>query len=432
MTAEPSPSLLSNAVDLDDGMDDEGPVRPLLPPDDRLWRHPSELHATDTGASSSYSATRTATRTAEGWSPTRVWAVAIVAGVVGALTASGVGMLSGAFDQRTTVVRSVSQDGPSLTLAADTGSAPAVDWTAVDDAVAPSVVAIQVSSASGTATGSGMLMVNGYTSSYVITDSSLVEDGNSITVSYLTGDTVRGHLVRSDPVSGLALVAVPSRQGMFPSLGSAAELQVANPVLAVGARTWPGGSVFSGWVSGEDREVDIASGLSMQNMIAVTSVQIPASAAGGPLVDSHGRVVGVTVSLDPTDPTDQGLTFAVPIDMAKRICQEMLADTSINHPWLGVTDAIDLSSAVASQLRVVGGAQVGSVWPGSPASRVGLSPNDIIISFDGNPVTSTGALTTLLAATPLGKVVTITYIHEGQQRTATVVVANQPGGDGSG
>ena len=340
-------------------------------------------------------------------------------------------MLSGAFDQRTTVVRSVSQEGPSLTLASDSGNAPAVDWTAVDDAVAPSVVAIRVNGASGMTTGSGVLMVDGDSSSYVVTDSSLVQNGGAIDVSYLSGETVVGRLVRSDPVSGLALVAVPIRHGMFPAFGTAAELQVANPVLAVGARTSPGGSVFSGWVSGEDREVDVSSGLSMQNMIAVTSAQIPASAAGGPLVDSHGRVVGVTVSLDPTDPTDQGLTFAVPIDMARMICQEMLSNTSINHPWLGVTDAIDLSSAVANQMRVSGGAQVGGIWPGSPASRVGLSPNDIIISFDGVPVTSTGSLTRLLAGTPLGKVVTISYIHDGVQKSAAVVVTNQPGDNAS-
>jgi len=431
MTAEPPSSLLSKPVETDDGLDDEGPVRPLLPPDDSLWRHPSELQASGTRISATTVGAHPTNRGSEGWSPTRVWAVAVVAGVVGALTASGVGMLSGAFDQRTTVVRSVSQEGPSLTLASDSGNAPAVDWTAVDDAVAPSVVAIRVNGASGMTTGSGVLMVDGDSSSYVVTDSSLVQNGGAIDVSYLSGETVVGRLVRSDPVSGLALVAVPIRHGMFPAFGTAAELQVANPVLAVGARTSPGGSVFSGWVSGEDREVDVSSGLSMQNMIAVTSAQIPASAAGGPLVDSHGRVVGVTVSLDPTDPTDQGLTFAVPIDMARMICQEMLANTSINHPWLGVTDAIDLSSAVANQMRVSGGAQVGGIWPGSPASRVGLSPNDIIISFDGVPVTSTGSLTRLLAGTPLGKVVTISYIHDGVQKSAAVVVTNQPGDNAS-
>lgn len=416
-------------MELDDGLDDEGPFRPFLPPDDRLWRHPSEIRASDTPMATQEPG-RAGTRTAQTWAPTRVWAVALVAGVVGALTASAVGMLTGAFEQQTTVVRSVSPEGPSLTLASDMGSgAPAVDWTAVDDAIAPSVVAIRVSGAGGTSAGSGMLMVEGEDTSYIVTDSSLVSGGNSITVSYLSGETVRGRLVRSDPLSGLALVSVPHGQGIFPILGSVAELQDANPVLAVGARAWPGGHVFSGSVSGEDREVDTTSGTTMQNLIAITSVQIPSAAAGGPVVDNHGRVVGVTVALDPTDPTDQQLTFAVPIDLVKRICQEMLANASLDHPWLGVTDAVDLSSAVANQLRVSGGTQVGGIWPGSPASRAGLSPDDIIISFGGTPVTSTGALTMLLSGTAPGKVVPISYIHDGVQKEGNVVISNQPPGD---
>lgn len=409
-------------METDDGLDDDGPSRPLLPPDDRLWRHPSELR--DAGVGSPASAVRNPPSSGPG----RVWAVAIVAGVVGALTASGVGMLSGAFEQQTTVVRSVSQ-GPSLTLASDNGNGTtAVDWRGVDDAIAPSVVAIEVSSASGPATGSGMLMVQGDDSSYVVTDSSLVAAGGSISVSYLSGDTVRGRLVASDPLSGLALLAVPRGQGIIPPLGTVAELQDATPVLAVGARTLPGGSVFAGSVSGEDREVDISTGQSMENMIAMTSAQIPSSAAGGPLVDSSGRVIGVTLSLDPTDPTDQGLTFAVPIDLVKRICSEMLTDTTVQHPWLGITEAVDLSSAIANQLGVSGGAQISGIWPGGPASHAGLSSNDIIISFDGSPVTSTGSLTTLLAGAPLGKVVHISYIHDRVQRTGTLMVSDQPSG----
>lgn len=415
------PVTTLSAVETDDGLDDDGPVRPLLPPDDRLWRHPSEVGAS--GAPVSSTLTRDPRPAVQG----RVWAVAIVAGVVGAVAASSVGMLSGAFDQQTTVVKSVSQS-PALTLASTGSSAPAVDWRTVDDAIAPSVVAIQVNGASGPATGSGTMMLKGDDSSYVITDSSLVAGGGSISVSFLSGETVHGKLVASDPLSGLALVAVPNGHGMFPVFGTVADLQDASPVLAVGARTWPGGSVFAGSVSGSDREVDTSTGQSMQNMIAITSVQIPPSAAGGPLVDSDGRVVGVTVALDPTDPTDQQLTFAVPIDLARNISQEMVSDAVVQHPWLGITDAVDLSSAIATQLGVSGGAQIAGLWPGGPASHAGLSPNDIIIAFNGTPVTSTGALTTLLAATPPGKAVPISYIHNRTQRSGIVVISNQPSG----
>ena len=106
----------------------------------------------------------------------------------------------------------------------------------------------------------------------------------------------------------------------------------------------------------------------------------------------------------------------------------MLNKTAVQHPWLGITDAVDLSTAIATQLGVSGGAQIAGIWPGGPASHAGLGPNDIIIAFNGTPVTSTGALTTLLASTPPGKVVRISYIHDRIQRTGTVMISNQPYG----
>ncbi|HUE59767.1 MAG TPA: PDZ domain-containing protein [Acidimicrobiales bacterium] len=436
----------------DEGMDEEGPSTPLLPPDDRLWRHPSEMHLAgssrgggagnfgsqpssgraagpaSTSASGPASGSSSVSHGFERLGNHRVWAVAIVAGVVGALAASGIGMVTGIFEQHTTVIRSVTAQGPELTLASD-NPAGSINWTAIDDTLAPSVVAVSVNSPSGPAVGSGMLFLQGSSSSYIITDSALFAGGGSILVSYLSGETSRARLIASDPTSGIALLSVPNRPGPFPVLGSVADLRVANPVLAIGARASAGGSVFAGSVTAEDREVDVAGGLLMENMIAASASQVPDSLGGGPLVDGQGRVVGITVSLDPTNNTDQGLVFAVPVDVVERIAQEMLDGSSIDHPWIGVSDAADLSSSVAHQLGVSGGAQVGQVLPGSPASRVGLTSNDVITAFNGIPVTSTGTLTRLVSQCTPGKQAPISYIRGGLARTAEVTVSNQPGGD---
>ena len=417
----------------DDGLDEDGPFMPLLPPDDRLWRHPSEMHVAAEmrgGGAGKYLPPPSSTGLgAEPSGMRRIWAVALVAGVVGALTASGLGIVTGVFEQNTTVIRSVTAQAPELTLASDrAGAITSTDWTAVDDALAPSVVAVSVDSPSGPATGSGLLLLQGSSNSYIVTDSSIVSGGGQIVVSYLSGQIANGRLVGSDPLSGIALVSVPNRQGPFPSLGSVSDLRVANPVLAIGARTSSGGSVFAGSVTAEDREVDVAGGLSMQNMIAATASQVPDSLGGGPMVDGQGKVVGITVALDPTNTTDQGLVFAVPIDVAERVAQEMLDGTRVDHPWLGVSDTADLSSAVARGMGLSGGAQVGQVFPGSPASRIGLSANDIITAFNGVPVTSTGALTRLIAQCVPGKQIPISYIHMGLARSATVAVSSQPDG----
>ncbi|HEX6392111.1 MAG TPA: PDZ domain-containing protein [Acidimicrobiales bacterium] len=417
----------------DDGMEEERPLTPLLPPDDRLWRHPSEMHlAPGTGGGGPGKFTDGPPSGGLGSERSgghRIWVVAVVAGFVGAFVASGVGMVTGVFEQQTTVVRSVTSGGPGLTLTSDSaGSAASIDWTQIDDTLAQSVVSVSVNGASGPATGSGLMFLQGSSNSYIVTDSALFDGGGAITVSYLSGETERAHLVGSDPISGIALLSVASREGLIPALGSVAQLRVASPVLAIGARTSAGGSVFAGSVTAEDRQVDVAGGLVMQNMIAAAASQVPESIGGGPLVDGQGRVVGITVALDPTNATDQGLVFAVPVDMAVRVSQELLSGGKVDHPWLGISDAADLSTAVARQLGLSGGAQVGQVLPGSPASRIGLNPNDIITSFNGSPVTSTGTFTHLLSVCTPGKQAPISYIHDGLARTASVLVSNQPDG----
>jgi S1-C subfamily serine protease len=361
-----------------------------------------------------------------------LWAIALVAAIVGAFAATGVGMLTGAFEQQSVVVHSVSPTGPTVTLAS--ASSNGVDWTGVDDAVAPSVVEIQVTTASGPATGSGVLFQQGARNQvYVVTESSLVAGASGISVSLVGGQQYRGKVVGTDPMSGLAVVTVtiPYLYQDFPELGSVAALRVANAVLAVGTRANAPASVFSGSVSAVDREVDVTGGSTMENLIAVTgSSPLPSTEAGGPLVDQFGRVVGITVSLDPTNSSDQGLLFAVPVDVAVHVTQQLLAGTRVTHPWVGIVDADDVASTVANQYNVSGAAQVGAVSAGSPAGRMGLRPNDIITSMNGNLVTSSGTLTEILftQAVP-GHPLTIRYVHNGKWAQGVVNVTEQPTGD---
>ena len=119
-------------------------------------------------------------------------------------------------------------------------------------------------------------------------------------------------------------------------------------------------------------------------------------------MDQAGQVVGITVGLDPADPTDQDLIFAVPIDEAVNVTEEILGGQQLTHPWLGISNTVDLTPTVAQELGLPGGARPQSVAPNSPASRIGLTPRDIITSFDGHQVTSAGALTRCLPSASPG------------------------------
>ncbi len=424
-------SVGSTDVGSDYGLEDDGPFFAWLPPEDRLWRHPSEAPTGHPGGTVAAGRSGPGRLGAANLGPTRIWTVALVAGVIGAVAASGIGMVSGAFEKPTTVVQSVFPSTPSVSLANASGSN--FNWTAVDNAVAPSVVAISVSTADGPEMGSGLLLLGGVNArAYVVTDLALISSAAAadelgpIAVTFLSGKQAKGRLVGQDPLSGLALIAVSGAQGTFPSLGSVAQLAVANPVMAVGARTVPGGSVFSGSVTAENREVSVADGADMENMIAISGISVPAPVAGGPLVDQFGQVVGITVALDPTDATDQDLTFAVPVDEVEHVAEQMLAGQKVTHPWLGLYDSVDLSTDVARQDGLSGGALAVAISPDSPASRIGLQPADIITGLDGQPVTSAGSLTALLSKARPGRETTISFIQDGRASAKTLILANQP------
>jgi S1-C subfamily serine protease len=358
----------------------------------------------------------------------RTWTVAIIAGIVGAMAASGVGMLTGAFEQSRSMV--VDPTLVSEPTQSPVSSAASIDWNGVDQNVAPSVVAIGVSTPSGPASASGVMLERYGQDAYVVTDSAVVAQGGSVQVSFLSGGQTSGRVIGADPGSGLALIAVSNLAPYFPTVGTVADVRDADPVLAVGARTSTGGSVFSGSVSGEDREVTLTGGSTMQNLIAVSSSPpLTASAAGGPLVDQSGRVVGITLNLNPVDTADQNLTFAVPIDVARSVVQQLLAGDCCTHPWLGVSDGVTVPTVVAHQLGLTGGVSVGDVSPDSPASRMGVAQNDIITTIGNQPVTTSGMLTKVLAECRPGVATDITFVRNGKQVQGRVVLADQPPSD---
>ena len=351
----------------------------------------------------------------------------MIAGVIGAVAASGIGMMTGVFQRQTTVVHSVIGAGPTETLASEAG--PGADWTSVDDSIAPSVVDIDVSTPSGPTSGSGFLFAPGNRESYVITDSSLVTTATDIRVTFDAGDQYHARLVGQDPDDwGGAHCRADVEQHSFPTLGTVASLQFANELLAVGSRT-ASGSVFQGSVTAEDRSVDVTGGITMQSLIGVSGPPLPPSAAGGPLVDDLGRVVGITLNLSPVNSADQALTFAVPVDVAVHVAQQLLDGNAVTHPWLGVTSSSDITTGVAAQYGVAGGAQIEQVSPGSPASQLGLSASDIITAFHNEPVTSSGSLTQLLSQAQPGRRVMISYLHQGKLMQGSVSVGNQPADD---
>lgn len=399
-----------------DGLADEGPLFAWLPPEDRLWRHPSEVRPAARQPQRQTGVQRGASRT---------WTVALMAGVVGALVASGVGWATGSLGHRTTVVSETgSFPTPAVTVAAQPSTS--FSWTAVDNAIAPSVASLTVDNAGGVVNGSGILFGAAGGHAYLLTDSSLVSGGGRIQATFQSGPASRAHLVGADPMTGLAVLAVPDVKRIFPSYGSVADVGVAAEVLAIGGRWAAAGSVFAGPVTSEDQHVDLANGSTMENLIAVSAGPLPGEELGGPLADQAGQVVGITVRVDSTDPGTENLLFAVPSDVAAHVAEQIISGSPVSHPWLGIGDAVDLPTAAARQMGIAGGVQVELVWPGSPAAKAGIVANDVVTGLAGHQVTSAGTLVGLLSAMHPGQRATISFLSKGREVRSEMRVANEP------
>jgi len=408
----------------EDGSEEEGPAFAWLPPDDRLWRHPSEVGASAPG--------RPVLQRRSTW-PTnrgRPLGVALFAGTLGALLAIGVGMATGLVGHRT-VLDPVPVPTPDTAALAVSSPGDGVgNWAEIADTLAPSLVSVQTTTAGGEVLSSGVLYTAGNGRTYVLTAADAPADADSMKVQFENGETEVAHLVGSDPLTQIALLWVAGVHRSFPTLGSVATVQVADPVLALGARTAGATPVAAGEVTGLDQQLELAGGSSLDGMLAISGLEVPPSADGGALVDAAGAVIGIDTDLTSVNPADQGVAYAVPIDVAARVADQLLDGRPPTHPWIGIDDATDLSTAVATELGIPGGAEVGAVASDSPAARDGLVPGDVVTGFAGHDVPSSGVLVMLLAAARPGEHTTITYLAGHRRTTVPITVAAEPAGGG--
>jgi S1-C subfamily serine protease len=358
-------------------------------------------------------------------------ALLLLAGALGAITASGVGIVSGAWGQRTTVIRPVIASSPTDSFASAIPGV--VDWTQVEDEVQPAVVTINVSAPNGIEVGSGLMLFDGGAgSAYVVTDRSMFTGTGANTaaleITSLAGIEARATLVGQDPQSDIAVLSVSDRvPWLYATMGSIGDVREASPVITVGAPGAGGGSVATGTVNLADTEVQLANGGDLAHLMQLASPAPTGSTGGGAVAEANGQVVGLTVKVAPVNPVDQSLTYAVPIDEVLQVTRQIIERRPVvEHPWLGLSQTVDLPTAIARQKGISGGASVYAVSPGSPASRLGIQPTDIILSLDGTPVNSSGSLEAVLDRCPTGQPIQISFLHQSKVVTTTVSLINQP------
>jgi len=320
--------------------------------------------------------------------------------------------------------------GPSSTSTA-TGSCVS---TEVASRVLPSIVTVRAITSQGSGNGTGELIRPG---GYVLTNdhviSAAVPDGRLV-VQYTDGSTSDATLVGRDPATDLAVIKADDGAPGRPliALGSSGTLLVGQPVVALGAPLGLYSTVTHGIVSALDRYVPVpgANGVTHHLIDAIqTDASINPGNSGGALVDCAGRLVGVNSAII-TVPNSQGvagggsvgLGFAIPVDLADPLAQELIDHGQVSHPSFGL-EAQTIPRTQTSGAPVPFGLYVSEVDAGGPAATAGLQAGDIITFVDGSPATSVAVLEKAAITRQPGDSVSLGYFRNGAAGTVTVTLA---------
>lgn len=404
-------------MELDDGLGDDRPPPPLLPPEDRIWRHPSEVAAAPLNRSSSGRGLVTG-----------LWQVGLLAGSISAILTVGLVLVGGGFRVRTvsratpTAVERVV--APAAITPVTAPGSPANAIVDIAEHMRPAIVQLRVNGGDGPGSGSGVVFRS---DGHVLTNHHVVDGARRITVVMADGEEVVARLIGSDVDTDIAVVKIDRTDVASAPLGSAVSLRVGQLAVAIGSPLGLAGGPFVsvGVVSALGREIHGgADNPPLLDMIQ-TDAPIAPGSSGGALVDGTGAVVGVTTAIAVSSVGAEGLGFATPIDIARDVAEQIIAGGRAVHVWLGV-EGEDVDATLAKQMGVTGGAMIRNVSPDSPAARAGIARRDVIVSVDGIPVRSMGALKVQLRTHRPGDEVTLAYHRGKQARSLKVKLAERP------
>ncbi|WP_245790704.1 trypsin-like peptidase domain-containing protein [Streptomyces monashensis] len=349
-----------------------------------------------------------------------------------ALVAAGVGGIVGAYAERQGLDGEV-----RLPQAGRVPAGRAPDSVAGIAARAlPSVVTLHVSGTDQTDTGTGFVLD---TQGHILTNNHVVAPAGSsgaISVTFSSGDSVQAKVVGRDSGYDLAVVQVHGVHGLTPlPLGDSDGVRVGDPVVAIGAPYDLANTVTSGIISAKERPItaggEKGDGSDVSYVDALqTDAPINPGNSGGPLLDSEARVIGINSAIRSADSGSDsgggqsgsiGLGFAIPVNQAKRVAEELINHGRATHPVLGVT--LDMAySGDGARIDSKSASGGPAVTPGGPGDRAGLKAGDVVGEVDGQPVHSARELIVRIRAHRPGDRLRLTVRRDGTDREVPLVL----------
>jgi serine protease Do len=272
-----------------------------------------------------------------------------------------------------------------------------------------------------TGQGSGFILRE---DGYILTNNHVVEGASKLTVTLADGRELDARVIGTDPQSDVAVIKVDAKDLPTLPTGNSDEVEVGEWVLAIGSPFGLPGTVTSGIVSATGRNsVGIAD---YENFIQTDAAINPGN-SGGPLVNLKGEVVGINTAIASRTGAYNGIGFAIPINMARDICDQLIAGGSVSRGHLGIIiQKLTPTLAQSFGVEISGGVLIGDVANGSPAEKAGLKPGDVIVEFAGKPVKDLGAFRNSVAARDPGSKVEMSVLRDDERKTLTIQLGQTP------
>ena len=342
----------------------------------------------------------------------------------------GAGIASAANSSSSTPAASTT---PSV---ASSGQVSVCNVTAVANQVTPSVVTISARGAGGGGTGSGEVIKSG---GYILTNNHVIAiaaNGGSVEVLFSDGQSAPATIVGRDPQTDLAVLKVDTSAKLkVIAIGSSSSVVVGQASVVIGAPLGLSGTVTSGIISALDRSIQVPAENDTTALLVgaiQTDAAINPGNSGGSMVNCSGQLIGIpTAGATVPSPSGEssggsiGLGFAIPVNLAMTIADEIISTGSVTHSYFGL-GAAAIPPSAAAEAGVPEGLFVQTVVPGGPAAMAGLRVGDVITKINGEPATSTVQLQEITLTKRPGDTVQLEYARDGRSATATVTLGAQP------
>ena len=270
--------------------------------------------------------------------------------------------------------------------------------------------------------GSGIIVSE---DGYILTNNHVVEGADEVKVALSDERTVYdATVVGTDPQTDVAVVKVTAENLPAITFADSGKIEVGDVTLAIGDPFGVGQTVTMGIVSAKDRG---GIGITNYEDFIQTDASINPGNSGGALVDAAGRLVGINTAILSRTGGNQGIGFAVPVNLARYVMERIVVDGKVTRGYLGVKiQPITSDIAKQSKLSQPAGALIAEVTPGSPGEQAGLKAGDIVTEFDGKSVTDSRHLQLMVAEKPPGSRVSMKIVREGKEQTLTAQLGELP------